>query len=43
LQADITRDITENLSWKLTGVQKNHGQRFHAEAEAYQLYLQGRF
>jgi TolB-like protein/Tfp pilus assembly protein PilF len=44
LQADITRDITENLKLKLTGAQQNlMAQRSTQNPEAYQLYLQGRF
>jgi TolB-like protein/Tfp pilus assembly protein PilF len=44
LQAEITRDITENLKMNLTGAQKSRlAQRSTQNSEAYQLYLQGRF
>ena len=44
LQADITRDITDNLQLKLTGAQQNlMAQRPTENSEAYQLCLQGRF
>jgi TolB-like protein/Tfp pilus assembly protein PilF/tRNA A-37 threonylcarbamoyl transferase component Bud32 len=44
LEPDITRDITENLKLKLSGAQQNLvAQRPAQNAEAYQLYLQGRF
>ena len=44
LQADITRDIAENLKLKLSGAQQNLvAQRPTQNSEAYQLYLQGRF
>jgi TolB-like protein/tetratricopeptide (TPR) repeat protein len=43
-QADITRDITDNLQLKLTGAQQNlMAQRPTQNSEAYQLYLQGRY
>jgi len=44
LQPDITRDIAENLKLKLSSFQRNLvAQRSTQNAEAYQLYLQGRF
>jgi len=44
LQPDITRDIAENLRLTLSSSQRNLvAQRPTQDAEAYQLYLQGRF
>jgi serine/threonine protein kinase/tetratricopeptide (TPR) repeat protein len=44
LEPDITRDIVENLKLKLSGAQQNLvAQRPTQNAEAYQLYLEGRF
>ena len=44
LQAEITQDITENLKMNLTGAQKTRiAQHSTQNAEAFQLYLQGRF
>jgi serine/threonine protein kinase/Tfp pilus assembly protein PilF len=44
IQAEITRDITENLKLNLTGADKSRlAQRSTQNPEAYQLYLQGRF
>jgi serine/threonine protein kinase/tetratricopeptide (TPR) repeat protein len=44
LQAEITRDITENLKMNLTGSEKlRMAQRSTQNSEAYKLYLQGRF
>jgi len=44
LQAEITRDIIENLKLNLSGAQKSRlAQRPTENGEAYQLYLRGRF
>jgi serine/threonine protein kinase/Tfp pilus assembly protein PilF len=44
LQAQITRDITQNLKMNLTGAEKSRmAERSTQNPEAYQLYLQGRF
>jgi serine/threonine-protein kinase len=44
LQAQITQDITQNLKMNLTGAEKaNMAQHSTQNAEAYQLYLQGRY
>ena len=44
LQSQITQDITENLKMNLSGTEKSRmAQRPTQNAEAYQLYLQGRF
>jgi eukaryotic-like serine/threonine-protein kinase len=44
LQAEITRDITENLKLKLSNAQRSlMAQRTTQNTEAYQLYLQGRY
>jgi serine/threonine protein kinase/Tfp pilus assembly protein PilF len=44
LQAEITRDITENLKLKLSNAQRSLlAQRSTQNTEAYQLYLQGRY
>jgi len=44
VQAEITRDITENLKMNLTGTQRSRiAQHSTQNPEAYQLYLQGRF
>ena len=44
LQVEITQDITQNLRMNLTGAEKaGMAQHSTQNAEAYQLYLQGRF
>jgi len=44
LQAEITREITENLKMNLTGSEKlRMAERSTQNSEAYKLYLQGRF
>jgi serine/threonine protein kinase/Tfp pilus assembly protein PilF len=44
LQAEITRDITENLKMSLSGAQKSRiALRSTQNSEAYQLYLLGRY
>jgi TolB-like protein len=44
LQNRIARDVSQKLSIKLSGAdQKKLGKSYTANAEAYQLYLQGRF
>jgi len=44
VQAEITKDITENLKMNLTGAQETRmAQHSTQNSEAYQLYLQGRF
>jgi non-specific serine/threonine protein kinase len=44
IQTQITKDITENLKMNLSGAEKSRmAQRPTENAEAYQLYLRGRF
>lgn len=44
VQAEISREISEKLKLKLTGEQKDRlAKRSTQSAEAYQLYLQGRY
>lgn len=44
IQQDISREIYENLSLRLSGEEKSRlARRSTANAEAYQLYLQGRY
>jgi TolB-like protein/Tfp pilus assembly protein PilF len=44
LQSRIARDVSQKLSIKISGAdQKKLGKNYTANAEAYQLYLQGRF
>ena len=44
LQTEITQDITQNLKMNLTGAEKSRmTERSTQNAEAYQLYLQGRY
>jgi eukaryotic-like serine/threonine-protein kinase len=44
LQADIARDVADNLKLKLSSTQQSAAaQRATENSEAYQLYLQGRF
>jgi TolB-like protein/lipoprotein NlpI len=44
LQAQITQDIAQNLKMNLTGAEKSRmAQQPTQNAEAYQLYLQGRY
>jgi eukaryotic-like serine/threonine-protein kinase len=44
LQEDISRQISENLRLRLTGEEKQQlSKRYTDNAEAYQLYLKGRF
>jgi eukaryotic-like serine/threonine-protein kinase len=44
LQEDLAREISEKLKLRLTGEEKRRlTKRYTADAEAYQLYLQGRY
>jgi len=44
LQTDIARDVSAKLRTKLSGAdEKEAGQNYTANPEAYQLYLKGRF
>lgn len=44
LQNDVARDVAENLKVKLTGAdQQKLAKNFTVNAEAYQLYLRGRY
>ena len=44
VQRDIAQEISGNLRLKLSGVEQSRATRQHTEnAEAYQLYLQGRY
>jgi len=44
VQSDIAQEISGNLRLKISGVEKSRVARQHTEnAEAYQLYLQGRY
>jgi serine/threonine-protein kinase len=44
LQEDLAREISEKLKWRLTGEEKQRlTKRYTDNAEAYQLYLEGRY
>ncbi len=44
LQNDIARDVADNLKVKLSGAdEQNLAKNYTADAEAYQLYLKGRY
>jgi TolB-like protein/predicted Ser/Thr protein kinase len=44
LQADISREISQNLRLRLTGEEKQQASKHYTEnAEAFQLYLKGRY
>lgn len=44
LQSDISKEISEQLRFKLTGEQKKRVEKHYTESvEAYQLYLKGRY